>query len=525
MWSLRHLKYRWDDRRNSDTGRTPNPTKESNLTPVIAPVTTRKGKRRMLHHPPTPQESRQTPPTAPSGEMPPPPPVTPTPRTRTRKQKDQGTSDPMFSTQEINAPREVALSQGEHRGPYPTMAQRVGGLLRQPQELRKRQREDSHLFRKIGDLDKGGSGGDYVTDDDGLLWYAPPGSILRLVIPRSLVPGILALVHTTYGHPGVARTTELTQRKYHWTSLKGDIRNYVLSWLKRSTSQRVAMLPARFLKTWEVLEIDIHDMGARSVAGNKYLLVIVDRASKFLFACPLANKTAKNVAKKLLELLLTFGISLSLRSDPGTEFTAEVVQHFCKWLNVTIDYGPTDHPRAQGAVERLGGWIQETLAEPCKTWPRRWDEYVQPALWLHRTTPDPRLPCKATPFLFLFGRDCRTQMDATFPSPDGEGTDGLHNLIEDKSESLRQVREVRRDLQHRHEQRRLRREHQNAGIRCTSTGTRLKQGDLVLAKKADSALHNDCVHVKLTHERWTGPWTVTAVITPGLCYRVTLQGR
>ena len=47
----------------------------------------------------------------------------------------------------------------------------------------------------------------------------------------------------------------------------------------------------------------------------------------------------------------------------------------------------------------------------------------------------------------------------------------------------------------------------------------------MLVKEADSALHNDCVHTKLTHDRWTGPWTVTAVITPGLCYRVTLQGR
>ena len=36
---------------------------------------------------------------------------------------------------------------------------------------------------------------------------------------------------------------------------------------------------------------------------------------------------------------------------------------------------------------------------------------------------------------------------------------------------------------------------------------------------------NDCVHTKKTQDRWTGPWTVTAVITPGLCYRVTLQGR
>ena len=256
----------------------------------------------------------------------------------------------MFSTQETTTSADTALSQGAHQGPYPTMVQRIADLLRKPQELMARQREDSHLLEKVGDLNNGGTGGEYVTDDDGLLWYAPSGSILRLAIPRSLVPGVLAFVHTTYGHPGVARTTELMQGKYHWTSLKIDVRR-----LKKSTNQCIAMLPARFLKPWEVLEMDIHDMGARSEAGNQHLLVIVDRASKFLFAYPLPNKSAEGVAKKLLDLLLTFGIPLSLRSDPGTEFTAEVAQHICKWLNVAIDYDPTDHPRAQGAVERSGG--------------------------------------------------------------------------------------------------------------------------------------------------------------------------
>ena len=116
-------------------------------------------------------------------------------------------------------------------------------------------------------------------------------------------------------------------------------------------------------------------------------------------------------------------------------------------------------------------------------------------------------------------------MDATSPSPDDEGIVGLHNLVADKNYNLHLVKEVRKDLKHRHEQRCLRRERQNAGIRRTSTGTRVKPGDLVLVKEADSALYNDCVHTKLTHDRWTGPWTVTVVITPGLCYRVTPQGR
>ena len=76
--------------------------------------------------------------------------------------------------------------------------------------------------------------------------------------------------------------------------------------------------------------MDIHDKGARLEAENKHLLVIVDRASKFLFAYPLPKKTADNVAKKFLELLLTFEIPLSLRSDPGTEFITEVIQHLYK---------------------------------------------------------------------------------------------------------------------------------------------------------------------------------------------------
>ena len=128
----------------------------------------------------------------------------------------------------------------------------------------KQHRENSYLLGKIQDLDNGGTGREYVADDNGLLWYTPPGSILRLAIPRSAVPGILALIHTIYGHPGVTWTTALVQRKYHSTSLISNVQDYVLSCgcrrIKISTSQRVAMLPDRFLKPWEVLEMDIYGM-------------------------------------------------------------------------------------------------------------------------------------------------------------------------------------------------------------------------------------------------------------------------
>ena len=101
--------------------------------------------------------------------------------------------------------------------------------------------------------------------------------------------------------------------------------------------------------------MDIQDMTVTSDKGNRYLLVVVDRASKFLTAFPLPTKEAVGVSRKLLRLLLTFGLPLSIRCDPGGEFVTDVMEHLCRWLRVSLDHGPTNHPRTQGVVERLGG--------------------------------------------------------------------------------------------------------------------------------------------------------------------------
>ena len=52
----------------------------------------------------------------------------------------------------------------------------------------KHQNEDSHLLVKIQDLVNGGTEGEYIADDNGLLWYVALGSILRLAIPTPWYP-------------------------------------------------------------------------------------------------------------------------------------------------------------------------------------------------------------------------------------------------------------------------------------------------------------------------------------------------
>ena len=101
--------------------------------------------------------------------------------------------------------------------------------------------------------------------------------------------------------------------------------------------------------------MDIQDFHQVSSNGNRYMRVVVDRASTFLFEYPLASKGALEVSRKLMELILTSGVPQSIKSDGGEEFTAKEVGHLCRWLNVTLTHGPADFGRSQGAAERMGG--------------------------------------------------------------------------------------------------------------------------------------------------------------------------
>ena len=115
MCCLRHPQYRWDDKRIQ-----PRPDHSAGGNS--------EGKQRMLHHLPTPQESRQPPPTAPPGAMPIPTRAASHPRTRTRNQRDRGTPEhvppfkrpprrPQSSTDYRADAKEVPLDITQERRP------------------------------------------------------------------------------------------------------------------------------------------------------------------------------------------------------------------------------------------------------------------------------------------------------------------------------------------------------------------------------------------------------------------------
>ena len=407
-------------------------------------------------------------------------------------------------------------------------------FLTNPATLCQQQRNDpllSQVWDKLERVEKGANvtwkGVEYRRDDAGVIRVSGAKRKGLMAIPQCMVADILALVHSLQGHAGVGATLSLVRDHFHWPTVVKDTRGHVLSCgcrrRKRAPSRRVPMTSERSVEPWEELVIDLLAVDFPSESGNNYVLLVVDRASRFPFGFPLKSKGAVDVARVLAELCLTFGVPRAIRCDGGGEFRAEVVTHLCRWLKADIAFGPADHPRGQGSVERLGAWLIELLSELCQSWPQRWDEYVSPALWVKRTLPDLSLTPPLSPFELLFGRPPRTSLDSLVPTDDNlEASGGLDNFVERRKQNMREVRIA---LDKRNELRARSKAAANATISRPSPGITARKGDLVLVREAAASRHRDGRGRRLQHENYSGPWRVTRVLVTGLSVEVEMNAR
>lgn len=81
----------------------------------------------------------------------------------------------------------------------------------------------------LDDEGHGAGGVGHLLNDSDPLWKVRFGEAVKVTNSRVLVPGVLALVHSTFEHPGIARTTLLVSGKCSWPKLTRDVRDYVAS--------------------------------------------------------------------------------------------------------------------------------------------------------------------------------------------------------------------------------------------------------------------------------------------------------
>ncbi|XP_047484209.1 uncharacterized protein LOC125035941 [Penaeus chinensis] len=139
--------------------------------------------------------------------------------------------------------------------------------------------------------------------------------------------------------------------------------------------------------------------------GNKYVLTLIDYATRYPEAVPLKNIDTVTVAESLVEIFSRVGVPREILSDRGSQFKSDLMSEIHRMLSVKALYTSPYHASCNGAVERLNGVLNSMIKKLCVDHPKVWDRYIPAALFAYREIPNDSL--KFSPFELLYERQIR----------------------------------------------------------------------------------------------------------------------
>ena len=116
----------------------------------------------------------------------------------------------------------------------------------------------------------------------------------------------------------------------------------------------------------EIWSIDLADFSDYKTLNNKgfrYIFIIIDNFSKYLWAIPLKNKNSQTITNEFSNILTTSKRnSLKLESDRGTKFYNSIFQNFLKSKNIHHYSRYTD--KGPSIAEKVIRTIRNLLKKP-----------------------------------------------------------------------------------------------------------------------------------------------------------------
>jgi len=158
------------------------------------------------------------------------------------------------------------------------------------------------------------------------------------------------------GHKELFRRCK--SKSYNWNGIHNDINEFIQ---KCSICQKVRTSQLLQPSTISIIqvsqpfeEVSIDTVGPLPLdsLGNKYVITIIDSFTRYVELIPTKDTTAESAAMALLNTFSRYGPPRKIRSDRGTQFTANLIQKFCAMLKIDQTFTPAYHPQANSIVER-----------------------------------------------------------------------------------------------------------------------------------------------------------------------------
>ena len=339
-------------------------------------------------------------------------------------------------------------------------------------------------------------------------WVSELSERLLLIVPDGLKAEVLRLSHDIKltGHPGVARTLFCLRERYIWYGLRKDCEIYVRACPRCSREKKASKAARGALGVYhagapmERLHIDILGPFPKSSKGNRYILMVICQFTKWLEAYPIADQTAEQVAKVVVDNFISrFGIPTMIHTDQGANFTSALFHSVCDLLEIVKTRTSPYRPCSNGQVERYNRTLLQLIRCHLKS-SDKWDEDL-PLL----TSAIRSLPNRQTGFspnFLMLGREVTHLADLLVPESGSVGDERL-GYAENLRSRLRKAHALVRE----HLQVSQKRQKDQYDLQLRQTKYQL--GDVVL-RRNDSSKKG---HSNKLKPSWKGPFLIVEVLS------------
>ena len=241
--------------------------------------------------------------------------------------------------------------------------------------------------------------------DNGILKARDKKRRLRIVVPKSMVKGLLDREHSI-GHFGAEKMLASLTRKYYWKDMASVVRNYVKTCFTCQTNKggQQNMIPLgdlpRPAHQQEILGLDVKGPLPQS-HGKRYILVCMDLLTRYAYTKAVAHVDGRAVVDFLLEDVFKMGVCSMLITDNAPNLKDGLAGYMYKELGIDNRNSIPYLASSNGAIERCIGSLSRMLRCAAEDNPSQWSKLL-PTLTteynfsIHRAT-------RISPFHFHFG--------------------------------------------------------------------------------------------------------------------------
>lgn len=391
------------------------------------------------------------------------------------------------------------------------------------------QRKDKSLSKIIelanmdNDLQEGETR--FYFDDKGILcreWHprTTGGQIIykQLVVPLACRRKILNIAHDIplAGHPGIERTKARVLKNFYWPGVFNDVAKYcrTCSVCQKSSKKpgynKVPLISVPVVsEPFKKVAIDIVGPLPKSKKNNRYILTLVDYATRYPEAIAIPTIDTERIAEELIQIFSRVGLPDEILTDQGSNFTSQLMKDICKLLAIKKLRTTPYHPMCNGLVERFNGVLKTMLKKYVSSQPSQWDAYLPYLLFAYREVP--QASTGFSPFELLYGRKVRGPLDLIYESWTGEAAEdeNMVKYILDMRHNLSNMAEIAKENMEVQQERQKYYYDKKARMRSYSAGDKV----LIL-------LPSDSSKLKAT---WKGPYTIVRKIN-NVDYEVRVGG-